>query len=235
MDSKFLCVIPARGGSKRVPNKNIRDMDGEPMISYSIRVAQNTALFDDIYVATEDEEIRNIAQEYGATVPYLMPDDLCGDKVASHQPAQHLARSLSEEGYEYHTLVLLQPTSPLRIPDDIQQGVEKYNNGNYNFIVSVTHIDPHYFHWAMEENDDGYWNMHFGDEYLKERPLLPDKYRPNGSIKIADIESLKQKGHFFGDKCGVIETPRRRSIHVGTEFEFEITESLLERRNMTER
>lgn len=234
MASEFLCVIPARGGSKRVPRKNIRDMDGEPMIGYSIRTAEKTDLFDDIYVATDDEEIKSVAQNYGATVPYLMPDDLCGDQVASHQPAQHLAKSLSEDGYDYDTLVLLQPTSPLRIPDDIQQGVEKYDNNNYNFVVSVTHIDPHYFHWAMEESDDGYWNMHFKDEYLKERPLLPDKYRPNGSIKIADIESLKKEGHFFGDKCGVIKTPRRRSIHVGTEFEFEITESLLEHRDEME-
>jgi len=72
--------------------------------------------------------------------------------------------------------------------------------------------------------------MHFGNTYLKERPLLPDKFRPNGSVKIANIPALQNEGHFFGEKCGAFETPRRRSIHVGTQYEFDIAEGLLKRR-----
>lgn len=230
MTADFLCVIPARSGSKRLPHKNILEMDSEPMIAYSIHGAMETEIFNDVYVVTDDEEIADIAQEYGATVPYLMPDELCGDQVPSHQPAQHLAESLTQEGAEYETLVLLQPTSPLRIPADIQKGIETYQNGDYEFVVSITPIDPHYFHWAMEETDDGYWEMHFGEEYLLERPHLPDKYRPNGSVKIAYLPALRREGHFFGEKCGAFETPRRRSIHVGTQYEFDIAEALLERR-----
>lgn len=233
MSSEYLCVVPARGGSKRLPRKNILEMDGVPMISYSIQAAQETELFDEVYVATDDEEIANIAREYGATVPYIMPDELCGDQVPSHQPAQHLAESLAEKGNKYETLVLLQPTSPLRIPADIIGSVDEYEDGEYNFAVSVTHIDPHYFHWAMEEQEDGYWDMHFGEKYMKERPLLPDKYRPNGSVKIANISALRSEGNFFGEKCGAFETPRRRSIHVGTKYEFDIAEGLLKQREGT--
>lgn len=230
MAGELLCVIPARGGSKRLPRKNIREMDGKPMIAYFIRAALETDLFTEVYVATDNEEIATIAREYGATVPYLMPDELCGDQVPSHQPAQHLAEELADEGNVYETLVLLQPTSPLRIPADISEGVEKFIDGEYSFVVSVTHIDPHYFHWAMDKNEEGYWNMHFDDKYLKERPLLPDKFRPNGSVKIANIPSLQDEGHFFGKQCGAFETPRRRSIHVGTKYEFNIAEGLLKRR-----
>lgn len=233
MTSQYLCVVPARGGSKRMPRKNILEMDEEPMISYSIRAAQETGLFDEVYVVTDDEEIADIAREYGATVPYLMPNELCGDQVPSHQPAQHLAESLAEEGSKYDTLVLLQPTSPLRIPEDITEGIQEYENGDYDFVVSVTHIDPHYFHWAMEERDDESWEMHFGPKYMKERPLLPDKYRPNGSVKIADFPSLRGEGNFFGEKCGAFETPRRRSIHVGSKYEFDIAECLLKQREGT--
>jgi CMP-N-acetylneuraminic acid synthetase len=233
MVSDYLCVVPARGGSNRLPRKNILEMDGEPMIAYTIRAAQEIGIFDEVYVATDDEETADIAREYGATVPYLMPDELCGDKVPSHQPAQHLAESLAEEGSKYETLVLLQPTSPLRIPADITDGINKYESGDYNFVVSVTHIDPHYFHWAVEEGDEEYWQMHFGDEYMKERPLLPDKYRPNGSVKIAHLPSLRDEGNFFGDKCGAFETPRQRSIHVGTKFEFDAAEGLLKQREGT--
>jgi CMP-N-acetylneuraminic acid synthetase len=182
-------------------------------------------------VATDDEEIAAISEEYGAKVPYQMPNILCEDQVPSHQPAQHLAKHLANEGNNHDNLVLLQPTSPLRIPADIETGVKKFDSGDCDFVVSVTHIDPHYFHWAMEENDNGYWEMYFGEQYMKERPLLPDKYRPNGSVKIADLDTLSNVGHFFGDKCSVIKTPRRRSIHVGTEFEFNIAKSLLERRD----
>ena len=227
----YLCVVPARGGSKRLHRKNILDMDGLPMISSSIQAARETRLFDEVYVATDDDEIADVAREYDATVPYLMPDELCGDQVPSHQPAQHLAEYLAEEqGIEYETLVLLQPTSPLRTPSDITKGIAEYEDGDYNFVVSVTHIDPHYFHWAMEESEDGYWEMHFGDKYMKERPLLPDKFRPNGSVKISDFSALRDEGNFFGEKCGAFETPRRRSIHVGTEFEFDVAEGLLKQR-----
>lgn len=224
----LLCVIPARGGSKRVPRKNVLEMAGKPMIAYSIEAALETDLFDEVFVTTDDEEIAEISRAKGANVPELVPAELCGDQVPSHQPAQYLADTLLDRRPD--TLVLLQPTSPLRIPSDISDGVEQFLDGNFEFVVSVTHIDPHYFHWAMKQSDDGYWDMHFGDKYMKERPLLPDRFRPNGSVKIADLDALRETGNFFGEKCGAFETPRRRSIHVGTDFEFEIAEALLERR-----
>lgn len=231
MTEDSLCVIPARGGSKRLPKKNIREIDGKPMISYSIEAAQESNYINKVFVATDDEEIADVAREFGASVPYLMPDDICGDLVPSHEPAQHLAESLADEDDYRDTIVLLQPTSPLRIPSDIDRGIDKYSNSNSDFVISVTDIDPHYFHWAMKEGENGYWEMHFGDLYMKERPLLPDRYRPNGSIKIADLAALQDQGNFFGERCEVIETPRRRSIHVGDGFEFDLAESLLERRS----
>jgi len=205
-------------------------MAGEPMIAYSIWAAKRTKLFDDVYVATDDAEIADTSREYGATVPYLMPDELCGDMIPSHQPAQHLAESLAEEGDERDTLVLLQPTSPLRGPVDIEDGLKTFRGGDYDFTISVTHIDPHYFHWAMRESEDGYWEMHFGEKYMQERRTLPGRYRPNGSVKIATLDALRVEGNFFGEKCGAFETPQRRSIHIGTAFEFEIAEALLSRR-----
>jgi CMP-N-acetylneuraminic acid synthetase len=201
------------------------------MVAYSIEAAQQTVSFDDVYVCTDDAEIADIARDYGATVPYLMPDELCTDLSGSHEPCLHLADHLAEEGDPRETIVLLQPTSPLRLPVDIEDGLAEFQSGNYDFVVSVTHIDPHYFHWAMKERDDGYWQMHFGDRYLQERPTLPDRYRPNGSIKIADLDALAETGHFFGDNCGVIETPMERSVHVGTQYEFDITEFLMTKRD----
>jgi N-acylneuraminate cytidylyltransferase/CMP-N,N'-diacetyllegionaminic acid synthase len=223
----MLCAIPARGGSKRLARKNLRTLAGMPLIVHSIDVARRSGLFDQVYVCTEDQEIADVARAHGATVPIMMPGELCGDLVASHIPCQYLARHLSSEGRAIDTLVCLQPTSPLRSVDDLTGAVEKFQEGELDFLVSVTPVDPHDFHWAVVPNGNGYWRMYFGDEYLKERPLLPPVFRPNGSIKIARLAALERVGHFFGERMGVIETPPERSVHVALEFDLKLCELLL--------
>ena len=123
----------------------------------------------------------------------------------------------------------MQPTSPLRTTEDIIEAYNIFHNNNFNFLVSVTPIDPHYFHWAMTE-DEGY-RMFFRDEFMKERELLPPVFRPNGAKKIAKIEELEKVQHFFGKNLGVIEMPEERSIHVGNKLEFDFCEFLLEKKH----
>jgi CMP-N,N'-diacetyllegionaminic acid synthase len=226
----MLCAIPARGGSKRLPRKNMRALAGKPMIAHTIEVARRSALFDSVFVCTEDEEIAEIAHAWGAAVPILMPEELCGDLVASHLPCQHLAAHLGAQGCAIETLVCLQPTSPLRSVDDLNMAVEKFNSNDFDFMVSVTAIDPHDFHWAVVPDGGEYWRMYFGQQYLKERPLLPPVFRPNGSIKIARLPALAHTGHFFGERMGVLEIPPERSVHVAVEFDLKLCEQLLAER-----
>ena len=230
MAEPLLCAIPARGGSKRLPRKNLRALAGKPLIAHTIEAARQSGLFDRIYVCTDDEETAGVARRYGAVVPLMMPADLCGDLVASHIPCQHLAAYLAENGQATDTLVCLQPTSPLRTAGDIQAAVSKFQDGDFDFLVSVTPLDPHDFHWAVVPNGDRYWRMYFGNQYVKERPLLPPVFRPNGSIKIARLKALAQTGHFFGERMGVIETPAQRSVHVAVEFDLKLCELLLAER-----
>jgi CMP-N,N'-diacetyllegionaminic acid synthase len=223
----MLCAIPARGGSKRLPRKNLRILAGKPLIAHTIECAKQSGLFDEVYVCTEDEEIAEVARSYGASVPFLMPEELCGDLVASHIPCQHLAAELAAHGRAADTLVCLQPSSPLRSAEDITAAVEKFQHGDFDFLVSVTPVDPHDFHWAVVPNGSEHWHMYFGSQYMKERPLLPPVFRPNGSIKIARLPVLAQTGHFFGERMGVIETPPERSVHVATEFDLKLSEFIL--------
>jgi CMP-N-acetylneuraminic acid synthetase len=227
MADRMLCAIPARGGSKRLPRKNLRTLAGVPLIAYSIEVARGSGLFDQVYVCTEDQEIADVARKLGASVPILMPEDLCGDLVASHIPCQYMAQYLASAGDSIDMLVCLQPTSPLRNVDDLTSAVKKFQETDLDFLVSVTPVDPHDFHWAVVPNGDGYWRMHFGNEYVKERPLLPPVFRPNGSIKIARLPALARVGHFFGERMSVIETPPERSVHVALEFDLKLCELLL--------
>ncbi len=227
MPERMLCAIPARGGSKRLPRKNVRNLGGKPMIAHSIEVARRSGLFDAVYVCTEDQEIAEVARSFGAEVPFLMPADLCGDLVASHVPCQRMAAHLAEQGTRIDTLVCLQPTSPLRSVEDLHSAVREFQTGRFDFVVSVTPVDPHYFHWVVAPGDDEFWRMYFGSQFLKERPLLPPVFRPNGSIKIARLPVLAQVGHFFGEHLGVAKTPEDRSVHVAEEFDLKLCEMIL--------
>jgi CMP-N,N'-diacetyllegionaminic acid synthase len=222
----MMCAIPARGGSKRLARKNLRELAGKPLIAYSIEAARESG-FAEVYVCTEDQEIADVAVRYGAIVPRLMPADLCGDLVASHVPCQFLAAELGKAGRSFESLLCLQPSSPLRSAEDIRGAVNLFNQGNYDFVVSVTPVDPHYFHWAVVPSGESYWKMYFGSQFLKERPLLPVVCRPNGSIKIADLSALKTSGNFFGERLGVFETPEEHSVHVATEFDLAVCEAVL--------
>jgi CMP-N,N'-diacetyllegionaminic acid synthase len=226
----MICAIPARGGSKRLPGKNLRLLAGKPLIAHTIEVARQCGLFDAVYVCTEDENIAEAARAYGASVPILMPEELCGDLIASHIPCQHLATHLAVHGKFADTLVCLQPTSPLRSGDDLRSAVDKFQTGGFDSVVSVTQLDPHDFHWAVVPNGDDYWRMYFENEFMKERPLLPAVFRPNGSIKIARLEALVRTGHFFGARMGVVETPPERSVHVALEVDLKLCELLMAER-----
>lgn len=224
----MICAIPARGGSKRLLRKNVRQLAGKPLIAYSIEAALRSGLFDDVYVCTEDEEIARIATKFGANVPQLVPEELCGDLVASHIPCQYIAARLPAHE-QIKSLLCLQPSSPLRSVQDIRDAVEKFSEGQFDFVVSVTPVDPHDFHWAVVPGEGDYWKMFFGTQYLKERPLLPPVYRPNGSIKVARLTALAATGNFFGERLGVIETPLERSVHVAVEFDLRLCETILKR------
>ena len=231
MRESALCAIPARAGSKRLPGKNLLPLGGKPMIAHTIETARASGLFDEVYVCTEDDRIADVARQFGAQVPILMPKELCDDLVASHEPCLRLAELVAEKrGRAIDTLVCLQPSSPLRSVEDLQSALRVFVDGGYDFLVSVTPIDPHYFHWAVVPESGENWRMHFGDEYLADRSELPPAFRPNGAIKIARRGALRETGHFFGARLGVVQTPEERSVHVATQFEFDLCEWLLTRR-----
>jgi CMP-N,N'-diacetyllegionaminic acid synthase len=227
--NKTICIIPARRGSKRLPLKNILEIKGKPVIAYSIEEAKKTGLFEKVYVATEDREIAEIAKKYGAEVPTLVPAELCGDKNPSWEPCLFLIDFLSErEEKKYRNLLCLQPSSVLKNSSDITAGMEEFKRGNYDFLVSVTPIDPHYFHWAVEKKPNGKWKMHFGSKFLKDRSELPEFFRPNGAIKIANIKKLWKEKSFFGPNLGASFMPEERSLHLANKTDLKLAEILME-------
>jgi len=220
-----LCVIPARRGSKRLPLKNLLLLHGRPMLAYSVEAALESRLFDRVYVSSEDEEILTVAQRAGAT-PHHRPEALAGDLVSATDVCLELEQVLASRGEVFDAIVCLQPSSPLRSVEDIRGSWDRFMASGADYLVSVTPIDPHDFHWAVHETPDG-WAMYFGTQFLKERPLLPPVFRPNGSIKIGKTNSLRATRNFFGNPLTVYVTPEARSLHVATECDFRIAECLL--------
>ena len=225
MDKSVLIAIPARGGSKRLPQKNILSLKGKPMISYTIEASKEVGITDHVWVCTEDDEIADVAEKYGARVFHISLE-MAADDVSSTVPCLALAKHLSNEGKLFDYIFNLQPTSPLRNRDDVVLSLEKLIDTKADFLVSVTQIDPHYFHWALIKNN-GSWQLYFGPKYMKERIFLDPVYRPNGAIKLGRLDKVKEIGNFFGPNLTVYEMPETRSIHVATKFDFECVKSFL--------
>lgn len=195
------------------------------MIAYTIEAALQSGISDRVYVCTESEEIANISHSYGAKI-HFVDKEMAGDLVSSTVPCLDLLEKLESEGSSFDYLMNLQPTSPLRNSEDIVRASKKIVDEEADFLVSVTPIDPHYFHWAIKE-ENGNSKLFFGRKFLKERPLLPTVYRPNGAIKLGNVDPIKKLGHFFGDSLVTHEMPEERSIHVSNEFDLKCVKGIL--------
>jgi CMP-N-acetylneuraminic acid synthetase len=218
---KPLCVIPARRGSKRLPEKNVAQLGGRPLLAWTIDAALESSLFERVLVSTEDSSFAELARDLGAT-PHARPLELAGDLVS----ATEVCLDALDAHRGYDAVVCLQPSSPLRVSRDVRGAWERFLVSGADFLVSVTPIDPHYFHWAVEPEGE-WWHMVFGDRYLIERPLLPPVHRPNGAIKIGRSGPLRERRDFFGPRLAAYEMPEERSIHVAEPLDLLLAESLL--------
>lgn len=222
-----LCVIPARIGSKRLVEKNVATLGGRPMLAWTVETALESDVFDRVYVSTEDDGIADLAAALGA-VPHARPVELAGDLVSATDVCLELLDARRAAADDHDAVVCLQPSSPLRSAADVRGAWERFAATGADFLVSVTPIDPHSFHWAVEPDGDGeWWRMHFGDRFMVERPLLPPVHRPNGAIKIGLAGPLAERRNFFGPRLTTYDMPEERSVHVAELFDLRLAESLL--------
>lgn len=199
------------------------------MIAYTIEAALESKVFDQVFVSTEDPLIGASACRWGAKY-HPRPEELAGDLVSATDVCLEVHESLGGTSHsEYDVIYCLQPSSPLRTGQDVELAWEAFCSSGADYLVSMTFVDPHYFHWALRQQEDG-WQMYFGDQYMKERLLLPPVYRPNGAIKIARAEVLHQRRNFFGPNLATYAMPEERSVHVAEQFDFELAEFLFGRR-----
>ncbi|KPV44369.1 cytidylyltransferase domain-containing protein [Alicyclobacillus ferrooxydans] len=218
-----LAVIPARGGSKGVPRKNIRFLAGRPLIEYSISIALACPYIDRVIVSTDDDDIANIARAAGAEVPWLRPAALAQDDTSTMQVLQDLSyRLFTEEGYEPNFILLLQPTSPFRTLDDVNHAIELYQTTQCDEVVSVVKSKYHP-NWCFHAADDRL--VPYEEAVISRRQDLTPVYALNGAVYVYSSECIvngvTKKPKYF------IEMPEERSIDIDTEFDFQLAELVM--------
>ena len=192
-EKTFLAVIPARGGSKRLPRKNVLDLAGKPLIAWTIEAAKQSKYIDHFVVSTDDQEITDVSKEFGAEV-LTRPDELSTDTASSVDVVLH---AINEQEKQYDYVILLQPTSPLRNAQHIDEAIEQLFEKNANAIISVCETD-HSPLWSNTLPEDGNMDNFIREEVKGKRSQdLPTYYRLNGAVYIADVNMIKQQKTLF--------------------------------------
>ena len=224
-NKKILALIPARGGSKGLPGKNIKVLLGRPLIAWAIESAKKNKYIDRIIVSTDSEDIAEISKKYGAEVPFIRPEYLALDKSKMIDIIIYALNYLEEKGDCYDLVLLLQPTSPLRIARDIDESIKLLFTKRAKAVVSVSQIN-HYWSNTLPEN--GCMKDFLKPELLnKNRQELPILYEINGAIYLAYCRYLKKNNSFFGNETYAYKMPVERSIDIDTEFDFKIAQFLI--------
>jgi len=220
----FLAIIPARGGSKRLPRKNILDLNGKPLIAYSIEASLNSKYIDKVIVSSDDNEILDIAKKYGART-IKRPNYLATDTATSFDVIKHTIEN--SEKYDY--IILLQPTSPLRNSKHIDKAIELLENKNANAIVSVCEMD-HSPLWSNTLDDTLSMGDFLRNDVLNKRSQdLETYYRLNGAIYIYKTDKLLEENRlFFEDGIYAYKMDRKSSIDIDEELDFKIAGALID-------
>lgn len=229
---KRLAIIPARGGSKGIPKKNIYPVAGHPLIYYTIQAAkkaQEAGAVDCVIVSTDSEEIAEIAKEAGAEVPFIRPEELASDGSKSADLMIHAVKFYRDRQIEYDDIVLLQPTSPLRNYRDIVEAVELYDRKGGLSLVSCYKEESVSEYNAYRIKDDMGIALHMDHNKGKRRQDLPELFVRNGAVFITDVAYLLESGLVISEEPVVYVMPKERSINIDTQYDMELTEWMMER------
>ncbi|GAB6862948.1 cytidylyltransferase domain-containing protein [Haloplanus litoreus] len=231
-----LGVVPVRSGSKRVPNKNVRELGGKPLLAHTIEQAASSSVLDRCLISTDDEEIATVAREHGGDAPFLRPDRLATDTASSADAVAHALEWVHERGHEPTIVVLLQVTTPFRTSADIDEAVEKLRRSpEAKSIVAVTEyrVPPQ---WAFEIDDEGRLRSHFSaydmwDDGPGRSQETATLYHPNGAVFAARVDSFLADPEFYKQPTISYEMPAERSLDIDEPYDLELARALYEYRN----
>jgi CMP-N-acetylneuraminic acid synthetase len=226
----ILGVIPARGGSKSVPRKNIRTLAGKPLLVYTIEAALASLLLTDLVVSTDDPEIREVALNCGAQAPFLRPAKLATDTALAIPTIQHAVGEMEiRRGSPYDYVVMLQPTTPLRTSSDIDEALTHLIESDADGIISVVHVDN--WHPMKMKKFIGDLLVDYERPPVENPPRqsLSPVYMVNGAIYATKRDVFMNDASFQGKRCLGYIMPVERSVNIDSDVDFIVAEYMLQR------
>lgn len=223
---KVLYLIPARGGSKGIPHKNIKLLNGKPLIQYSIEVARQLAEDDDICLSTDDVEIKNVAEKLGLKVPFLRPDYLASDTATTSDVIVHALEFYEKQDVHYDVVILLQPTSPLRTVQNVKDCIALYSD-EYDMVTTVKESCVSAV--LCCENTDGYLEKVIGKSNVR-RQDAERLYEYNGAVYVINAQAVKEKGLGGFTKIQKCVMDEEHSVDIDTLLDWRFCEMLLKLR-----
>lgn len=224
-DKRILAVIPARGGSKGVPGKNIKSLCGKPLIYYTLDAVKPFGTDIDICVSTDDIKIREVVERYGISVPFLRPEHLATDTASTADVLLHALQFYHEKGKDYDIILLLQPTSPFRQASHIGEALALFRE-DIDMVVSVR--ESHAASVICCENTDGYLEIPLNSKVLR-RQDAPMYYEYNGAIYVINVRSfLETQSLVFSRRIKYL-MDERASVDIDTQLDFEYAEFLMQK------
>lgn len=220
-----LFIIPARGGSKGIPGKNIKSFNGKPLICHAIDNARFFSTDDLICVSTDSEHIKEVVENYGLHVPFLRPAELATDKSGSREVMLHALDFYTSNGYYIDKIVLLQPTSPLRTHEDIQGCLDMYSS-DIDMVVSVKEAATNPYYNAFEEEADGFLHISKGTGSYTRRQDAPKVWEYNGAVYVINPDSLRAMPMGAFPHRRMYAMPAERSVDLDTPLDWMIAEHL---------
>ncbi len=220
-----IAIIPARGGSKRIPRKNIKLFHGKPMIAYSIEAAKQAGCFDKIIVSTDDQEIADIALQYGAEVPFLRPVDLSDDFATTLDVMQHAITWCKYQLWNFDKVCCIYATAPFILSEYIQQGLKEVSIDGVEYAFSATSF-PFPIQRAISLDENGAVSM-FASEYANTRSQdLQEAYHDAGQFYWGKVQAFMEGKAFFAEHSKAVLLPRKRVQDIDTEEDWELAEAL---------
>lgn len=216
---KNLCIIPARGGSKRIPRKNVKPFLGKPMLAYSIEAALATGLFDEVMVSTDDEEIAEVARQYGAKVPFMRSAETANDYATTDDVLREVVNAYKKRGRSFDNMCCLYATAPMVIPKYIIDAYERLVSSNFTIIQPVVQFS--YPIWrCLDLADDGSMKYHWPEYEFSRSQDLPKEYHDTGTFYWHKVEKWMS-----GDTTtGGIEVDETTIQDIDTETDWKIAE-----------
>lgn len=221
-----IAIIPARSGSKGLPDKNILPLKGKPLLAYSVEAAHASGMFDVIHVSTDSSHYADIARDFGADEPFLRSAETSSDTASSEDAIREVLLRYRERGQLFETFMLLQPTSPLRTAEDICAAFRLLEEKRADSVISVCEME-HSPLWANTLPADGNMADFIRAEGNKRRQELDTYYRMNGAIYLVNSDFFLRTGSLYGDNSYAYKMPAGRSVDIDGRTDFLIAEALL--------